>query len=253
MARSVRAKRFAQFASLALAAGEISAVAAEVLVLSSGGPRASRHYKPGSRHADNTIFDLRPSDTLVVLAAGGTRSWRGPGYFSLVAPARPLILPNGQRARVQTAAVRSPPRQEGVQPTDFWHYDIRQEGHLCVASGARPLLWRPRSPAPARVTLTAANGASHSFEWPANQIVMAWPEAVPVRDNGRYYLAGTGLEQPVRITAHLVPAAGGRMADIAVQFVNRGCKAQLETLVATRADPTAPALEPTAGTSGSSR
>jgi hypothetical protein len=246
-------KRFAQIALLTLAAGEISAAAAEVLVLSSGGPRASRHYKPGSRHPDETIFDLRPSDTLVVLAAGGTRSWRGPGYFSLVAPARPLILANGQRARVQTAAVRTPPRQEGVQPTDFWHYDVRQDGNLCVANGARPLLWRPRSGAPARVTLTAANGASHAFDWPANQLVMGWPEAVPVRDKGLYYLAGTGREQPVRITAHLVPPAGDRMADIAVQFVNRGCKAQLDTLVATRADPTAPVVEPTAGAPGGSR
>jgi hypothetical protein len=250
MARSVRGKRIAQFALLVLAAGEVSAAAAEVLVLSSGGPRASRHYRAGSRHADNTVFDLRPSDTLVVLAAGGTRSWRGPGYFSLVAPARPLVL-NGQRVRVQTGVVRSAPRQEGVQPTDYWHYDVRAEGNLCVTSGARPTLWRPRSPAPARVTLTAANGITHSFDWPAGQLTMAWPEAVPVRDGARYYLSTNSAPQPVRITANVIAAAASQRTDgIALQLVSRGCKSQLDTLIATRVDPTAPVVASAAPTGG---
>lgn len=244
MARSLRGKRIAQFAVMALAAGELPAAAAEVLVLRSDGPRAERHYRAGSRHADNAIFQLRPGDSLVVLAAGGTRSWRGPGYFSLAAPARPLVLANGQQVRVQTGALRSPPRQEGVQPTEFWHYDIRAGGDLCVPVGTRPTLWRPRSDAPARATLTAASGVTHSFDWPADQTSLAWPDAVPVRDKERYFLTLNGTPRAVRVEAHVLPQAADASVDqIAAQLVQSGCSAQLDTLIATRVDPSAPIIE----------
>jgi hypothetical protein len=190
---------------------------------------------------------------MTVLAAGGTRSWRGPGFYSLVAPARPLILANGRTARVQTGVVRSAPRQEGVQPTDFWQYDIRSDGNLCVAGGARPMLWRPRSAAPARVTLTAS-GVTHSFEWPVGQFAIPWPNAVPLRNGGRYFLNAPNFSRSVRITTHLLPAgASERMDDIAVQMVARGCQAQLDTMLATREDPTAPLATATAGGIGSVR
>lgn len=252
MARSVRGRRLAQLVLLAVAAGEISAAAAEMIVLRSVGPRAPRHYAAGSRHADNAVFELRPGDSLVVLAPGGTRNWRGPGYFGLIP--RPVVLANGQQARVTTGVVRSAPRREGVQPTQYWDYDIRSEGDLCVAGGARPSLWRPRGTSPARVTITAAGGTSHSFLWPAGQTRVEWPDAVPVRDRARYFLTVVGAAEPVRITTHvLAPAAEERTDQIATSLVQRGCKAQLDTLIATRVDPTAPVMPPTAGHAGGTR
>lgn len=252
MARSICGRRLAQLALLTVAAGELSAAAAEMLVLSSSGPRAPRHYAAGSRHADNAVFELRPGDSLVVLAPGGTRNWRGPGFFGLTQ--RPAVLANGQRVRVIAGVVRSAPRREGVQPTQFWDFDIRSEGHLCVAGGAKASLWRPRSDSPARITITAAGGPSHSFDWPAGQTRMAWPDAVPVRDGARYFLTTGGAGQPIRITTHvLAPAAEDRTDQIATQLVQRGCKGQLDTLIATRADPSAPAISPAAGQAGGRR
>jgi hypothetical protein len=252
MARSVRGRRLAQLVLLTVAAGELSAAAAEMLVLRSNGPRAPRHYASGSRHPDNTVFELRPGDSLVVLAPGGTRNWRGPGFFGL--NQGPAVLANGQRVRVNAGVVRAPPRQEGVLPTQYWDFDIRSEGHLCVASGAGPSLWRPRSSAPIRVTITAASGTSHSFQWPAGQTRIEWPDAVPVRDGARYFLATAGAAQPVGITTHiLAPAAGDRTDQIATQLVQRGCQAQLDTLIATRVDPAAPVVQPAAGRAGGLR
>jgi hypothetical protein len=252
MARSVRGRRLAQLVLLTVAAGELSAAAAEMLVLRSLGPRAPRHYAAGSRHADATVFELRPGDSLVVLGPGGTRNWRGPGFFGL--NQGPVVLANGQRVRVNAGVVRSAPRQEGVQPTQYWDFDVRSEGHLCVASGARPSLWRPRSASPGRATITSASGTSHSFEWPAGQTRVAWPDAVPVRDGARYFLTTAGATQAVRITTHiLAPAAGDRTDQIATQLVQRGCQAQLNTLIATRVDPAAPVIPPTAGQAGGHR
>ena len=252
MARSVRGRRLAQLVLLTVAAGELSAAAAEMLVLRSQGPRAPRHYAAGSRHADTTVFELRPGDSLVVLAPGGTRNWRGPGFFGL--NQGPAVLASGQRVRVNAGVVRSAPRQEGVQPTQFWDFDIRSEGHLCVARGARPRLWRPRSASPARATITAASGMSHSIEWPAGQTRAAWPDAMPVADGARYFLTTAGATQSVRITTHvLAPAAEDRVDQIATQLVQRGCQAQLDTLIATRGDPAAPVVPSAAGQAGGGR
>lgn len=239
MARSVGGRRLAQLVLLTLATGELSAAAAEMIVLRSLGPRAPHHYATGSRHGNEAVFELRPGDSLIVLAPGGTRKWRGPGFFGL--SPRAVALPNGLRVRVNTGVVRDAPRQEGIQPTQYWDYDIRAAGELCFASGTRPSLWRPRSTAPLRVTHTAATGASHSFEWPAGQTRIAWPEAVPLRDGGRYFLSSARAGQAVRITTHiLAPAPDERIGQIATELMGRGCMGQLDTFIATRADPTAP-------------
>ncbi|HEY0117017.1 MAG TPA: hypothetical protein VGB54_14995, partial [Allosphingosinicella sp.] len=148
-------KRIAQLAVLALMAGEISAAAAQVLVLRSDGARASRHYRTGTRFPDDAVFDLRPGDSLVVLARGGTRTFRGPGAYSVGQPAQSYVLAGGRRVRIQTGVVRQPPRIAGVDPTQVWEYDTRQAGRLCVKAGARPLLWRPGSADPSRMTITA--------------------------------------------------------------------------------------------------
>ncbi len=242
MVRTISKARLAQFALLAFAAGEISAAAAEVLVLRSDGPRASRHYRTGTRHADNAVFELRPGDSMVVLAPGGTRTWRGPGYYSLVRPPRPLILANGQQVRVETGVVRSSPAVPGVHPTAVWEYDIAREGKLCVQAGTRPILWRPGSGAAARVTITGA-GASHSFDWPAGAINAPWPEALPVTDGGSYLIESTRAQRPVRVTLEVLsPAAESDVDRLATELVGQRCTGQLDTLIATRVDPAAPVL-----------
>lgn len=240
---SKRARRLVQFAVLALAAGEISAAAAEVLVLRAEGPRASRAYRTGTRHADNAIFELRPGDSLVVLGSGGTRNWRGPGYYSIVQPARPLVLANGQQVRVQTGVVRNIAPEPGVAPTDVAEYDIGRAGRLCVASGAAPLLWRPRGGGAARVTIATAGGASHGFDWAAGTSTMAWPSSLPVTDGATYILTSSRAARPVRITLKVLPrATSADTGALAARLLEARCTAQLDTLIATRADPDAPVL-----------
>jgi hypothetical protein len=248
MAFRVPVKRVAQLALMMFAAGELSAAAADVLVLRVDGPRAPNHYRVGSRHADNAVFELRPGDMMTVLAASGTRQWRGPGFYSLVAPARPLIL-NGQVVRVQTGVVRGEPPQPGVRPTDVWEYDITQEGRLCVARGARPFLWLPRSTTATAVTIRAQNGASARIAWPAGTYRMPWPENLPLTEGAAYVVESSRSAQPVRITAATLPAdAAAGTSGLALQLVGQRCVAQLSTLIATRVDETAPlaAAEPPA-------
>lgn len=248
MARKIPVKRMAQIALVLFAAGEVSSAAAQVLVLRADGPRAPRHYRVGTRHADNAVFELRPGDSMVVLARGGTRHWRGPGFFSLVAPPRPLVLANGQTVRVQTGVVRSVPPQPGMQPTDVWEYDIRREGRLCVAAGTQPYLWRPRSGEAATTTITAANGTSRRVAWAAGDYRVAWPASLPLTDGATYVLETSGGRQTVRVTPALLPAsAAGETSALAAQLVAQRCHGQLATLIATRADPTAP-LHPEAST-----
>lgn len=254
MAWPIRKARLAQFALLTVVAGEVSWAAAEVLILRSEGARASRHYRTGTRHPDNKIFELRPGDSLVILASGGTRTWNRPGFYSLVQPARPLVM-NGRQVRVETGAVRSAPIEPGVKPTAVWEYDIRHSGPLCVPNGGRPTLWRPRDAAPARITITTAGGATHSFDWPAGTITMEWPAALPVTDGGSYLITSSRDPRTVRVTAQVLPAlAAGDTAQLATRLVAERCSGQLDTLIATRIDATAPALaEPETGGAARSR
>ena len=89
MAQILTRRSLASAASVALALGAASSAAAEVLILQAQGPNASRRYRAGSRLPDSTLFNLRYGDTLVVLASGGTRTFRGLGTFSVIQPANP--------------------------------------------------------------------------------------------------------------------------------------------------------------------
>lgn len=241
-------KRTAQVALLTFAVGEISAAAADVLVLRADGPRAPRHYRVGTRHADNAVFELRPGDAMVVLARGGTRQWRGPGFYSLVAPARPLVLANGQTVRVQTGVVRGEPPQPGVQPTDVWEYDVSREGRLCVASGSRPILWRPRSAAATTLTIRARGGAVQRIAWPAGTFRMPWPAALPLTGGTTYVVERGGGQPAVRLRVAMLPrSASNDLNGLATSLLAQGCTGQLQTLIATRFDPTAPVAAEPAG------
>lgn len=247
MASKAIAGKIAAIGLTMIVAAEIPAAAADVLVLSATGPRAPNHYRPGSRHADNAIFELRPGDNMTVLARGGTRRWRGPGFYSLVAPPRPLVLANGQTVRVQTGVVRTEPPQPGVRPTDVWEYDVSKEGRLCVPAGAAPMLWRPRGATPQSLTVRAASGASRRISWGAGEYQAAWPAALPLSGGRTYILEAGRGQRPVRVTLVTLPAA--TVADtgaLAAQLLARGCQAQLETLIATRVDRTAPVAEESA-------
>ena len=127
-----------------LVAGAASA-AANVLVVRSSGPSA-KSYAPGRSLPDNARIALQAGDTVVVLDARGTRTFRGPGTFSpsqaVQASARTVQAADGRRARI--GAVRS----AGIvptSPTTIWHVDVSQGGRMCLAGTSDVMLWRPES------------------------------------------------------------------------------------------------------------
>src|SRR4051812_45170409 len=101
----------AAIGALLVAAG-IPASAA-VLVVRSTGPSAAA-YPPGRSLPDNARLTLRAGDAVIVLGAGGTRSFRGPGVFSPSAAAQAggPPLAHGQRAPngARRGAGLGPPR-----------------------------------------------------------------------------------------------------------------------------------------------
>ncbi len=235
MAR-VNRKRLAQFAVLAVMAGEISYAAAEVLVLRSVGPSANR-YRAGQRLPDNANFTLRPGDSVVVLAGGGTRTFRGPGTFSATGPARGGTASSAVRRN--TGAVRGPGDTGAVvQPTDIWHLNVTQSGRACVAAGARPVLWRPTAERAVQLTITPQTGAPQTVNWPSGQQTLSWPTSVPVADNSSYQLSWTGSTSPTRLTTRTL--SGLRSNDlegVATALLTNQCRGQLDVLIAQRALP----------------
>jgi len=235
MAWKITSKRFAQFAVLALMAGEVSYAAAEVLVLRSVGPSASR-YKAGQRLPDNTTFALRPSDMVVVLAGGSTRTFRGPGTFSASGPVRGGLASatGGRRA---TGAVRGGPDGAGAvkRPSDVWHLDVTNPGRACIPQGLQPTLWRPDASTDVQLTITPQSGAAQTINWAANQKTLAWPSSIPVTNGESYQLSWSGAVSPTRLTARVVPPVGAEDVEgLAMALIDNQCRGQLDVLIAQR-------------------
>ena len=166
--------------------------------------------------------------------AGSTRSFRGPGAFSVTAPPTPLAFIDGRQVRIQTGVVRAPLPEPGIDPTDIWELDSRQPGTLCVRAGATPLLWRPAAPGSQRLTIRSLAGTSTAGTWAAGETHLAWPTAIPVTDGGIYTLVRGA--RSVRITLRVVPTVAEADIDtLSAALLARNCQAQLATLIATHA------------------
>ena len=243
MSWSPRKRRLVQFAVLAIAAGEISAAAAEVLILRSAGPSA-RNYPAGRRVADSASFTLRPGDVVVVLANGATRTFRGPGSYTALGPVRrgPQMA-GGSNVRRQTGAVRTDlPDAPVARPADIWQFDVTQSGRACVLPGQRPVLWRPQSDRAVRLTITPQTGAAQTVSWNAGQATLEWPASVPIVNGASYQLNWTGAPGPVRVTAQTLSGIQiGNVDAVATAFLANNCRSQLDVLIATRAASDGPA------------
>jgi hypothetical protein len=227
-------KRFAQFALLAFAAGEISYAAADVLILRSVGPSA-RNYPAGKKVPDNTSFALRPGDSIVVLAGGGTRTFRGPGTFNANAPTTPGGLAAAAGVRRQTGAVRGGAEAEVRRPTDVWQVDISQSGRACVPAGRRPTLWRSNSQQTVALTITPQTGAAQTVNWTQGQATVDWPAAIPIVDGATYQLSWTGGTAPTRLTARtLTGITVTNLEAVATALIEKECRGQLDVLIASR-------------------
>jgi len=228
-----------RLAVVALLAVTAAPAAAEVLVVRSSGPSAGS-YPPGRQLPDNARIALRQGDTLVVLDARGTRTFRGPGTYSPAQAApmgtRTVEGTSGRRARI--GAVRS----AGIvpaSPTTIWHVDVTQGGTMCLPGTASPMLWRADSTEAQRLTVTGPGGASETVDWPAGESTLAWPAGVPVADGADYRFSHSGSPVPQTIRVKLLGAIDSDLAAIAGTLIENGCSEQLELLVETA--PTDPA------------
>lgn len=215
-----------------LLAGAVSA-AANVLVVRSSGPSA-KSYPPGRSLADNARISLRAGDTIVLLDARGTRTFRGPGTFSpaqaVRASTRTVQAPDGRRARI--GAVRN----AGIvptSPTTIWHVDVTQSGTMCLADTANVMLWRPEASQAAQVTIAGPGGASRSADWPAGSATLAWPADLPISDGAVYQLRQAGVAVPTQVTFRTLASVPADIQGVADALIRSGCQEQLDLLVAT--------------------
>lgn len=232
---SLRLNRFSlsRAALAALLVTTAASAAADVLVVRSSGPSA-KNYQPGQRVADDARLRLQSGDTVVLLDARGTRTFRGPGLFSpssaVQAGTHTVAGPDGRRARI--GAVRS----AGIvpaSPTTIWDVDVSQGGTLCLANTSDVRLWRPDASEATELTITGPGGASQSVEWPAGTATITWPDALPLRDGAEYQLNRPGTAVPTRIRVKTLSAPPTDLEAVAEALISNGCPEQLELLVAT--------------------
>jgi hypothetical protein len=215
---------------LAFMAGEVSSVAAQVLVLRSVGPSAGR-YPAGQRLPDNASFTLRPGDAVTVLAGGGTRTFRGPGTYSASGPARAGATAAAGPRRM-TGAVRGGADAPVLRPDDIWQVDVTQSGRACVPTGQRPTLWRPNADNAVQLTITPPTGAPQTLNWARGQKTLAWPVAMQVADNASYQFSWTGATAPTRLTTRTMPVVpANNMEALASAFITNQCRGQLDVLI----------------------
>ena len=219
-----------RFALAALLVTGAASAAANVLVVRSSGPSA-KNYPPGRSLPDNARIVLQPSDTLVVLARGGTRTFRGPGTFSpgTVAQSGTRSAASSGDRRARIGAVRT----AGLVPRGptIWHVDVSQSGTICLASTTDVMLWRPESTEAATVTITAPGGESQSLQWPAGQATIAWPTALGIANGGEYRFRQPGVAVPTRITFRTLASEPTDLTEVAAALIENQCQEQLDLLV----------------------
>jgi hypothetical protein len=216
----------ALFAALLLA-GAASA-AANVLVVRSAGPSA-RSYPPGRSLPDNARLVLRAGDTVVVLAGGGTRTFRGPGSFSPSGAGQGVRTADSGGRRARIGAVRS----AGIVPRGptIWHVDVTQSGTFCLTSTSNVMLWRPDASMPARLTIAGPGSAPRTVQWPAGQPTRAWPRGAALANGATYSFSQPGVAVPTRITFRVLGSALADVQAVAAALIANGCEGQLDVLV----------------------
>jgi hypothetical protein len=216
-------------AILVTAAG---AAAANVLVVRASGPSA-RNYPPGKSLPDNARIALQAGDTLVILAGGGTRTFRGPGTFSPSSAVRA-----GTRTTTASDARIGAVRSAGLVPQSptIWDVDVTQSGTFCLLNPGNVLLWRPDATDPIRLTIAAPGGAQRTLDWPAGQPTLAWPAGAELVAGQAYSFRTPGVAVPVQIIFRTLTTPPADLQAVAAALIANGCQEQLDLLVESAPD-----------------
>ncbi len=222
--------RLSRVALTALLISGATAASADVLVVRASGPSAST-YPAGRSLPDSARITLRGGDTLVVLDARGTRTFRGPGTFTpaTAAAAAPRTAQTADNRRARIGAVRS----AGIvpaSPSSIWQIDVSQGGTVCLANTSEVTLWRPDASQTASLAI-AGSGASRTLNWPAGNVTADWPSDLPIANGARYQLSQSGTTVPTSITFRTLGSAPVDMQAVAQALIANGCQEQLDLLV----------------------
>ena len=204
--------------------------AANVLVVRS----TNASYRAGQSLRDDARITLRDGEQIMVLANGGTRTFRGPGTFSPNTRVANAVVNNGGRiARVGAV------RDAGIVPRGptIWHVDVTQGGTFCLASASNVMLWRPDSSVPVRFTIAGPGGA-RTLNWAAGEPTVAWPGGAPA-NGAAYTITQPGVAVPVTITFRLLGSQPRDVQGVAQALIANGCEGQLEVLVESQPQQTA--------------
>ncbi|MEI6487146.1 MAG: hypothetical protein WCO11_12910 [Sphingomonadales bacterium] len=222
----------------ALLAGS-GAAAAGPLVVRAAGPSAAQ-FKPGQRLGDAPVT-LKLGDSIVVLDAKGTRSFAGPGTFSLtaasaeaqqVAFADLLVQRPARRARI--GAVRAAGHDQGPPtPPGVWALDIGVSDTVCVIDPASIALWRADTTASQTLTVSREDGAAASFTFGPGQALATLPPAVAGKPGP---LRISGGKTKIVLTLKTV-AAQADVEALAAALVAAGCQSQFQRLAANTVQP----------------
>lgn len=202
------------------------------LVVRAAGP-SSGQFKPGQRLPDAPVT-LKAGDSIVVLDAKGTRSFSGPGTFSLTAASVEaqqvafsdlLVQKPARRARI--GAVRAVGQDQGPpSPPGVWALDIRQSDTVCVLDPATVALWRADTSAAQSIGITREDGAQATLKFGIGQALAPLPAAVAGKPGT---LKLSGGKSPVTLTVKQV-AAPGDVEALGATLVEAGCHSQFQRL-----------------------
>jgi hypothetical protein len=201
------------------------------------GPSAGA-YPVGKKLADSAQLVLKQGDTLVLLDARGTRTISGPGSFAAVSTgaragatqtASQILRTNSSSER-RGGAVRGGLPTTDTRSPNLWYLDLSKSGTMCVADTGTVRVWRPSGEKAADVKVNGA-GASGTIALPAGATVADWPKSVPVTDGAEYTIVTEGMA-PAKIKFVTVPMPTS-VEDTASQLITKGCKTQLDLLIAT--------------------
>lgn len=221
-------RRAVAAAALLSAAGT---AAANVLVVRSTNPS----YRAGQSLPDNARITLRAGEQVMILANGGTRTFRGPGTFSPSSQVASATVNTGGRiARVGAV------RDAGIVPRGptIWHVDVTQSGTFCLTNTNNVMLWRPDASAPVRFTI-AGPGGTRTLNWAANAPTAAWPRQTPIANGATYTITQPGVAVPVSITFRVLNSEPQDVQGVARALIANGCQGQLDVLVESQPQQTA--------------
>ena len=212
-----------------------AAVAGPVVVRSTG--PSAKVYPAGRQLADNAQLTLKAGDAVILLDARGTRTVAGPGTFPAVATgtragvaqAASRIISNQSNAERRGGAVRGGTATASVRSPNLWLVDLSKSGTVCVADPNAVRVWRPATSSPAEATVTAASG-SGTIAMVSGAAIAEWPKSVPVTNGGEYTVSLNG-SAPAKIKFATVSAPAS-LEDTAAMLIAKGCKTQLDLLIA---------------------